>query len=152
MILPTIPSRTIAEQFGEVIRRGYVYLQSSCRCLAFALLATTVLTYYYPNEMVASKWKWHAAAFGTLIQAAWYEVVFVFPINDRAIAMGEKLEGDESWLTDSEHAELHGLMRSWRRWHFGRIVAAFVPRCLTLAALLQLEDRSRTVVYVLMCM
>lgn len=136
MILPTTPSRIITEQFEEVIRRGYMYLQSSCRCLAIALLATTVLTYHHPNETVALKWRWYAAAFATLIQAAWYEVVFVFPINDQAIAMGDKLEGDELWLTDSEHAKLHGLMRSWRRWHFGRIVAAFVPGCLTLAALL----------------
>jgi hypothetical protein len=136
MLLPTTPSRTITDQFKEVIRRGYKYLQSGSRNLSIALLTTVVLTYYHPDENVAAKWKWYAAAFAVLIQAAWYEVVFIFPINDRAIAMGEKFEGDESWLAESEHAKLRGLIRDWRWWHFGRIVAAFVPGCLTLAALL----------------
>ncbi|KAM0711799.1 hypothetical protein Q7P35_001168 [Cladosporium inversicolor] len=136
LILPTTPSHTIIEQFKEVIRQGYKYLQSGSRSIAICLLATIVLTYYHPDEAVAAKWKWYAAAFAVLIQAAWYEVVFVFPINDRANAMGEKSEGDDLWLTDSEHERLHGLIRSWRWWHFGRIVAAFVPGCLTLAALL----------------
>ena len=136
MLLPTTPSRTITDQFKEVIRRGYKYLQSGSRNLSIALLATVVLTYHHPDESVASKWKWYAAAFAVLIQAAWYEVVFIFPINDRAIAMGDKLEGEDLWLAASEHAKLQGLIRSWRKWHFGRIVAAFVPGCLTLAALL----------------
>ena len=136
MLLPTTPSRTITDQFKEVIRRGYKYLQSGSRNLSIALLATVVLTCYHPDESVASKWKWYAAAFAVLIQAAWYEVVFIFPINDRAIAMGDKLEGEDLWLAESEHAKLQGLIRSWRKWHFGRIVAAFVPGCLTLAALL----------------
>lgn len=136
MLLPTTPSRTITEQFNEVIRRGYKYLQSGSRNLSIAVLAAAVLTYYHPDENVALKWKWYAAAFAVLIQAAWYEVVFIFPINDQAIAMGEKLEGDDLWLADSEHAKLQGLIRSWRKWHFGRIMAAFVPGCLTLAALL----------------
>ena len=136
MLLPTTPSRTITEQFEEIIRRGYKYLQSGSRNLGLAVLAAAVLTYYHPDENVAWKWKWYAGAFAVLMQVAWYEVVFIFPINDRVIAMGDKLEGDDLWLTDSEHAKLHGLIRSWRRWHFGRIVAAFVPGCLTLAALL----------------
>lgn len=136
MLLPTTPSRTITDQFKEVIRRGYKYLQSGSRNLSIALLATVVLTYYHPDETVAAKWKWYAAAFAVLIQAAWYEVVFIFPINDRTIAMGEKLEGGDLWLADAEHEKLHGLIRSWRKWHFGRIVAVFVPGCLTLAALL----------------
>ena len=136
MLLPTTPSRTITNQFKEVIRRGYKYLQSTSRNISVALLATIVLTYYHPDEAIASKWKWYAAAFAVLIQAAWYEVVFIFPINDRAIAMGEKLEGGELWLVEAEHAKLQGLIRSWRKWHFGRILAAFVPGCLTLAALL----------------
>jgi hypothetical protein len=136
MLLPTTPSLTITDQFKEVIRRGYKYLQSGRRNLSIARLATVVLTYYHPDESVAAKWKWYAAAFAVLVQAAWYEVVFIFPINDRAIAMGEKLEAGDLWLAESEHAKLHGLIRSWRKWHFGRIVAAFVPGCLTLAALL----------------
>jgi hypothetical protein len=136
MLLPTTPSRTITDQFKEVIRRGYKYLQSTSRNISILLLATISLTYYHPDEAVASKWKWYAAAFAVLIQAAWYEVVFIFPINDQAIAMGDKLEGDELWLAEAEHAKLQGLIRSWRKWHFGRILAAFVPGCLTLAALL----------------
>lgn len=136
MLLPTTPSRTITDQFKEVIRRGYKYLQSSSRNIAIAVLATAGLTYYHPDGAVAAKRKWYAAAFGLLIQVAWYEMVFIFPINDQAIAMGEKLEGGDLWLADSEHARLQGLIRSWRWWHFGRILAAFVPGCLTLAALL----------------
>ena len=136
MLLPTTPSRTITDQFKEVIRRGYKYLQSGSRNLAIAILAAAVLTYYHSDEAVAFKWKWYAAAFAVLIQAAWYEVVFIFPINDQAIAMGDKLEGGDFWLADAEHAKLQELIRDWRWWHFGRIVAAFVPGCLTLAALL----------------
>lgn len=136
MLLPTTPSRTITKQFEEVIRLGYKYLQSGSRNLAIAVLATTVLTYYHPDPAIASKWKWYAAASFTLVQVAWYEVVFIFPINDQAIAMGDKLEGDDMWLQDREHAKLHELLRSWRRWHFGRIMAAFIPGCMTLAALM----------------
>lgn len=136
LILPSTPSRATTDQFKEVIRRGYKYLQSGSRNLAIAILATTVLTYYHPDETVALKWKWYAAASFVLVQAAWYEVVFIFPINDEVIAMRGKLEGDALWLNDHEHAKLHALIRSWRRWHFGRILAAFIPGCLTLAALL----------------
>jgi hypothetical protein len=136
MLLPTTPSRTITDQFREVIRRGYKYLQSGSRNLSIAILATTVLTYYHPDEAIALKWKWYAAAFFTLVQAAWYEVVFIFPINDQAIAMGDKLEGDDLWLKNGEHAKLQELIRSWRRRHFGRIMAAFIPGCITWAALL----------------
>jgi hypothetical protein len=82
------------------------------------------------------KWKWYAAAGLVLVQVAWYEVVFIFPINDQAIAMGDKLDGGDLWLKSSEHAKLQELLRSWPRWHFGRILAAFIPGCITLAALL----------------
>jgi hypothetical protein len=135
MLLPTTPSRTIVNQFEEVIRLGYKYLQTGSRNLSVALIATIALTYYHPVKAIALKWKWYAAAALVLVQAAWYEVVFIFPINDRAIAMGDKLEGDDLWLEDSEHAKLQELIRSWRRWHFGRIIAAFIPGCITLVAL-----------------
>jgi hypothetical protein len=136
MLLPTTPSRTIVNQFEEVIRLGYKYLQTGSRNLSVALVATIALTYYHPDETIALKWKWYAAAALVLLQAAWYEVVFIFPINDQAIAMGHKLEGDDLWLKNSEHAKLQELIRSWRRWHFGRIMAAFIPGCITLVALM----------------
>jgi hypothetical protein len=40
------------------------------------------------------------------------------------------------WLKNGEHAKLQELIRSWRRRHFGRIMAAFIPGCITWAALL----------------
>lgn len=136
LLLPSTPSRTITDQFEEIIRRGYRYLQPSSQLLAVALLATTALTYYHPDQDLAAEWKWYAAAALVLVQVAWYEVVLIFPINDQVIAMGDKLEGDDIWLEEREHAKLHELIRSWRRWHFGRIAAPFVAACLTLAALL----------------
>lgn len=136
LLLPTTPSRTIIHQFNETINRGRSYLQPSSRLLAFLLLATTTLTAYHPDANAAAEWKVYGAATFVLVQTAWWEEVFIFPINDRVAAMEGKLKGVDGAGEQKVKAELEGIVREWRWWHFGRIAAPFVAGCLTLYALL----------------
>lgn len=80
-----------------------------------SLVFLAAVTAQLPNEEEASRWKYYLAGSVVLIQAAWYEIVFIFPINDKIKAQGEGLKevGKED-LPKVEHEKLENLLRKWQ--------------------------------------
>jgi len=120
MIIPILrlaPTPSIATtQFNHTVNLGARYMQTSSRSLAAALALLTAAL-YQPGD---SSWKYCVAALVLLFNVAWYEVVFIFPTNDR-IATG-KVGGEE----------MRVLLDSWQRWHWGRILMPAVSGCIVL--------------------
>lgn len=133
LLLPTTPSRTIVNQFNETIRRGGTYLQTAARLVAFALAVTIFLTFGVAD------WNSHLAALVIMLSTAWWEAKFIFPINDEVKALEGKFEGDDQiWLSALEHTALLDMIKRWRMWHLGRILALLGAACLTLFATRQM--------------
>lgn len=90
------------------------------------MLAVTVLISQHPDPSQSWKWKLWGPAFFILIQVAWYEVYFIFPINDTIKAMGEKLEvAGEQELPKAEQKRLRELLVKWEFRHRLRIAMPF---------------------------
>ncbi|KAK3631636.1 hypothetical protein LTR56_016743 [Elasticomyces elasticus] len=113
-------------QFHDLINRGTKYLQGGSRIQAVLLVILVYLTYTHPDPEIASRWKYFAAATFIGAQVAWYEVVFVFPTNDRLIEMESELKTANDADADRKaRAEVLRLFDKWRYWHVGRIVIPF---------------------------
>lgn len=69
------------------------------------------------------------------LQVAWYEVVFVFPINDRLIEMEARLEKMDEKADRGMRDEVLRLLKEWRKWHIGRIVIPFAAVAIAVAGL-----------------
>jgi hypothetical protein len=116
-------SKSQIGQFEELITRGQNYLQPSSRFLSAALIALGAVTYYYPDPRVASAWTYHLASGLILVQTAWYEIYFVFPVNDKIIAMRSIPGGEDgAALPEEQQMRLAQLMLEWRKWHWGRVI------------------------------
>ncbi|KAM0720868.1 hypothetical protein Q7P37_003153 [Cladosporium fusiforme] len=134
LLLPTTPSRTVVHQLNETIRRGGKYLQNASRLVAFLLAITALLTLGVGDSVS------YAAALVVMLCVAVWEAVFIFPINDEIKALEGKFEGEEQiWLSPVEHMALQDMVKRWRVWHFGRIVAVFVAGVLTFFAALEMS-------------
>ncbi|KAH6712724.1 hypothetical protein BKA61DRAFT_674986 [Leptodontidium sp. MPI-SDFR-AT-0119] len=134
-------------QFHQLITLGARYMQGSSRMQGVSLAALTYLLYRYPDLEIARRWKYFAAALVVGIQVAWYEVVFIFPTNDRLVEMEGELKretgGGEEGKREGEKArdrEMRGevlrLLEQWRRWHVGRIIVPLVCTCLAVCGLI----------------
>lgn len=101
------------------------------------LLATTLLVSQHPDPADAWKWKLYATAMVIFALVSWYEIVFVFPINDEVKAIGGKLEkaGDEQ-LSEPEQKRLAGLLTQWEKRHRVRIAIPLAGLVLSIAAIL----------------
>lgn len=102
-------------QFDETASRGFAFLQPLSRFMMASLVFLAAATAQLPNAEEASKWKYYLVGSIVLIQAAWYEIVFIFPINDEIKAQGEGLKevGKED-LSKGEHEKLEDLLRKWQ--------------------------------------
>lgn len=116
-------------------------MQGSSRVQGTSLALLTYLLYSYPDKEICGRWKWFGAALGLGAQVAWYEVLFVFPTNDRLAEMEGELKGvkseEEKERTDREiRGEVLRLLEQWRKWHIGRIVIPLVWTGLALRGLI----------------
>ncbi|KAK5707341.1 hypothetical protein LTR17_020792 [Elasticomyces elasticus] len=113
-------------QFHDLINRGTKYLQGGSRIQAVLLVSLVYLTYTHSDPEISGRWKYFAAATFIGAQVAWYEVVFVFPTNDRLIEMESELKTANDADADRKaRAEVLRLFDKWRYWHVGRIVIPF---------------------------
>lgn len=117
IMLPENTPRIMIAQFMETVGRGGRFLQPTSRALAVGLVALTVLTARHPDTDVAARWKYHAAAGFVIVQTAWYEIVYIFPINDKIAAIGSKEK-----LSEDDRKKLISLMEGWQRLQWGRIL------------------------------
>ena len=72
---------------------------------------------------LASKWRYYATSAALMVAIAPYEILYVFPVNDRIGELGERLQGES--LEEKEEKELRALMLSWRRRNLGRVTLVF---------------------------
>ena len=77
----------------------------------------------HPNPAVAAKWRYWAACIAILVPVAPYEILAIFPTNDRISEIGARLEAKGGGSTDEEgEEELRGLMKKWAMRNLGRVV------------------------------
>ena len=124
-------------QFDDTISRGEKYLLPSSRILAVGLVSLGILTSQHSDEAIAAMWKYYALAGFVLVQVAWYEIVFIFPINRKVREMGKVFEGNKkSSLPDTQQKELIANLEKWKRFHTVRVILPLVGACISLAAVL----------------
>lgn len=131
-MLPENTPRSMVAQFNETVGRGGRFLQPSSRALAVALISLTVLTASHPDAEVAGRWKFFAAAGFLIVQTAWYEIVYIFPINDQVAAIGAKEK-----ISDNDRKKLISLMEGWQRLQWGRILLPFFSGIIAFLAVLK---------------
>ncbi|USW52125.1 hypothetical protein Slin15195_G054440 [Septoria linicola] len=134
---------TMLKQFHHLITLGRKYMQNGAKIQALALCLLTWLFYRHPDPDISRLGKFFLMALVVLVQVAWYEVVFVFPINDKLVEMEGRLEkvcGEEEKgeMDRAMREEVLGLLEDWRKWHFGRIVIPFAAVGVVFAGLLSM--------------
>lgn len=112
-------------QFHHLITLGFRYIQTESRIQNIPLFALTWLFYRHPDPEVSKAWLYFFGALLVQLQAAWYEVVFVFPINDKLVEMEGTLEKMDEKADRAMQPQVLRLLESWRAWHIGRIVIPF---------------------------
>lgn len=99
--------------------------------MTIALVLLTVVTSRHSNEVIAGRWRFYAAAGAVVAQTAWYEVVYIFPVNDQVKAIGEKPK-----LGEADRKRLIELLQRWQRLHWGRILLPLASGVIALVAVL----------------
>ena len=61
-----------------------------------------------------------------LVPAAPYEIYFIFPINDKIMAMNQQVEKDGEDMTKQQISELSSLLDKWAYRNFVRVALPFV--------------------------
>lgn len=124
-------------QFDYQIHLGEHYLLPSGRIQAISLLAITYLTSQQPDPSNATKWKYYAATAFIIVQVAWYEAVFIFPINRQIRHLNGKFgRRDESVLPDADQKTLVSLLQKWRSLHWVRVVLPLLGSLVSLLAII----------------
>lgn len=120
-------SAILLHQFHQLITFGARYMQTSARIQSAMLATLTLTSYMSEDEECHGKWLWFAGALGTLVQTAWYEIVFVFPTNDRLVEMKEVLRGVGNDADDDKKMkpETLRLLKTWNQRHIPRILLPF---------------------------
>lgn len=61
-----------------------------------------------------------------LVSNAPYEVIAVFPVNDRVEALEKRKRDGDGDLFEIERKELVALLRCWQEWNMGRVALVFL--------------------------
>ena len=126
ILLVSHPTRTTIKQFNIMIHKGLTYLLPSSRVMSISLASTAYLLSQSPNPEVAAKWRYWAIVLVILVPIAPYEMLAIFPINQKIAEIGERVEKDGSdRLSEAETEEVKGLIRKWQKRHIGRMLLPF---------------------------
>lgn len=128
-------TQVMLRQFHHLISLGIKYIQAGSRVQGITLAACTWLLYRHSDPEIQSAWPYFAAALVVGLQVAWYEIVFVFPINDKLIEMKGRLEKMDEKADRAMGPEVLELLEKWRTWHIGRIVIPFLAVAIASAGL-----------------
>ena len=81
-------------------------------------LGLAVLTYSmskHPDPTVAIRWRYYASSLAVLLSFVPFEVIVIFPLNDRVGEIGVKLrEKGEKDADDKTQAQLVTLLKKWQ--------------------------------------
>ncbi|KAK4620150.1 hypothetical protein CLAFUW4_11083 [Fulvia fulva] len=90
-------SKVMLKQFRLLVVLGGRYLQTGSRIWAASMAILTWLLYVHQDEVLSGRGRYSAAALFIGAQAGWYEIVYVFPTNDRLMEMEvELLKSDDA--------------------------------------------------------
>lgn len=92
--------------------------------MAASLASLTLLFSRNPNPTVAARWKYYGLALGALFPAIPYEIVAIFPINDK-MEEKEKLFDRPAGADAGKgnDVDVDEMLVTWQRRHVGRIAA-----------------------------
>ncbi|MCJ1252777.1 hypothetical protein MMC24_000583 [Lignoscripta atroalba] len=117
------PPKIFTTQFSATIQKGKELLQTSSRATALTFVVLAWSCSQHSDVALASKWRYYATSAALMVAIAPYEILYVFPVNDRIGELGERLQGES--LEEKEEKELRALMLSWRRRNLGRVTLVF---------------------------
>lgn len=132
MILTNPSSKSAIYQFNTTVARGGRFLQPLSRFLAASFAALILLVSQHPDQSVAAHWKYWAFGTVVLVSNAPYEIIAVFPVNDRVEALGKRNRDGDGDLSEIERKELVALLRSWQKWNMGRVALVFLAGVIAL--------------------
>lgn len=116
-------TKVMLSQFRLLITLGGRYLQTGTRAWAASMAVLTCLLYFHRDEALSERWSYFAAALFTGAQAGWYEIVYVFPTNDRLLEMEDDLlKSDDAEADQKIRGEVLRLLEKWRYRHIPRIL------------------------------
>jgi hypothetical protein len=115
LTVPTVPALAAIAQFDFIIQMGETYLMPFSKFLAASVFVLAAAASQHPDPGEAAKWKWYLAAGVVVIQIAWFEARYIFPINDEVRAMGAKGHGSSD---QSKFEKVLGeRLQRWRQYH-----------------------------------
>jgi hypothetical protein len=137
VLRPENTSRSMIAEFDETVSRGFTLLQPASRLLVVSMAALALATYCHPDAATSGQWTYHLAAGLIIAQTAWFEIVFIFPVNDRISALKRHFVSKEDYhLPAKQQRELRELLEEWQRWQWGRVVLPLVAGVVALAVVL----------------
>lgn len=134
--LPQVPGRAKTAEFTQLFTWGAQYLQPSSQILGVSLATLACWSYLVARE--SGVWKYYVASFVILAPLAIWEVVYIFPINDRVKEMDDRLRVSEGASLDAkEEEELKRLLQRWSAFHVARFAAPLIAGAITAVALVR---------------
>lgn len=121
-----VPPALQLQQFTETFTKGSKFLLPSGRLIMASLLSRTLLTIYHPDPVISKGWTIWALMSGIMILAAPFEILTIFPINDRASKLKRQVEKDRKPLSHAQEMEVSRLMTLWASRNFGRVILPLV--------------------------
>ncbi|CAA9962459.1 hypothetical protein PTNB73_03360 [Pyrenophora teres f. teres] len=120
----------------EVSKRGGRWLDPVNGSFAFLLAFIAILVSRHPDASEAALWKYYAVSSAALFNVAWWERVFIFPLEDWIAALdkekGKIGASSDRWMDATTGSALHRDMDKWCRYHS---VRATLPLIAGLVAL-----------------
>ncbi|CZT15471.1 uncharacterized protein RCC_01328 [Ramularia collo-cygni] len=128
-------SKTAAAQLVDTAYRGGIWLEPFNAALAATLGLMSIALRYHPDPVEAASWKFFAGASFTLLQVAWWERVFIFPLDDAVMAIRDTQDRKSAANGLSEQkklADLHRMLDAWAVYHSVRATLPFVAAMVAL--------------------
>jgi len=122
----------------ETSRRGGMWLEPANAAFAVLLGINAILVSQHPDATEAELWKQYAFSSAALFQVAWWERVFIFPLEDWIAALdkekGKAGGSEDRWMDATTGMALHRDMDKWCRYHSVRATIPFIAGLVALSA------------------
>lgn len=122
----------------ETSRRGGMWLEPANAASAVLFGVNAILVSQHPDASEAALWKAYAISSAALFQVAWWERVFIFPLEEWIAALDKekgKMGGSgDSWMDATTTMALHRDMDKWCRYHAVRATLPLIAGLVALSA------------------
>lgn len=118
--------------FCQLFDWGGQYLQPSSRILGLSLVSLATWAFVLGNPV----WKYNVVSLLVLAPVAVWEILYIFPINERVKALDAKLESSTDGRLDAkQEKELERLLWQWSKLHVARFVLPLAAGVISALAL-----------------